>query len=161
MLEGTEKLRTGRVEGEIHYLLSFEEKLLHAISTRAPLPKILNGICSALDCQIGKVISLISVTAEDACEFAPIAMEAALFGLHTFHSERVIAPDNEVLGSLEMYCCVPRCPAPREFQLIQRAVCLAAIAIKLENEGYSQCNPGRLKNRPGPGSILNWPVLMN
>jgi len=68
-----------------------------SISTGAPLPRILNGICSALDCQIGDVVSLISLPGDDASELAAIAMNAALFGLYTFSSEGVVAENNELL----------------------------------------------------------------
>ena len=40
--EGSQKPKTSLVEGKIQYLLSFEEQLLQAISTRALLPGILN-----------------------------------------------------------------------------------------------------------------------
>ena len=121
-------------DDKIQYLLTTEEQLLQSISTGAPLPRILNGICSALDCQIGDVVSLISLPGDDASELAAIAMNATLFGLHTFCSAGLVAENDEVLGSLEMYCSVPRSPSAREFQLIERGKCLAAIAIKLHNE---------------------------
>jgi hypothetical protein len=115
---------------QIHYLFNAEEQVLQSISARAPLPKVLNEICSALDCQIGKVVSFISLPGDDASDLAAIAVNAAHFGLYTFCSEGVVAENDELLGSLEMYCCVPRRPSAREFQLIERATCLAAIAIK-------------------------------
>ena len=121
-------------DDKIEYLLNTEEQLLQSISARAPLPEVLNGICSALDRQIGNVVSLISLPGDDASELAAIAMNAPLFGLHTFCSAGLVAENDEVLGSLEMYCSVPRSPSAREFQLIERGKCLAAIAIKLHNE---------------------------
>jgi hypothetical protein len=74
-------------DDEIQYLLSAEEQLLQSISARSPLPQVLNGICSALDCQIGGIISLISLATDDACDAAAIGTKAALFGLFIFHSE--------------------------------------------------------------------------
>jgi hypothetical protein len=124
----------GNFDEKIQYLLGAEEQLLQSISARAPLPEVLNGICSALDRQIGNVVSLISLPGDDASELAAIAMNAAIFGLHTFCSAGLVAENDEVLGSLEMYCSVPRSPSAREFQLIERGKCLAAIAIKLHNE---------------------------
>ena len=121
-------------EDKIQYLLSAEEQLLQSISSGERLSGVLNGICSALDRQIGNVVSLISLPGDDASELAAIAMNAALFGLHTFCSAGLVAENDEVLGSLEMYCSVPRSPSAREFQLIERGKCLAAIAIKLHNE---------------------------
>jgi hypothetical protein len=148
-------------DDKIQYSLRAEEQILQAISARAPVPEILNEICNALDCQIGNVVSLISLPGGDASGLATIAMNAALFGLHTFCSEGVVAENDELLGSLEMYCSVPRSPSASEFQLIERAKCLAAIAIKLDNEADHQSNCGIRRNRPVRGRVLEWPVSMN
>jgi hypothetical protein len=40
----------------IQYLLKGEEQILQSISTRAPISKILDDICAALDCQIGNTV---------------------------------------------------------------------------------------------------------
>jgi hypothetical protein len=148
-------------EDKIQYLLSAEEQLLQSISSGAPLPGVLNGICSALDCQIGNVVSLISLPEDDASELAAIAMNAALFGLYTFCSEGVVAENDELLGSLEMYCSFPRSPSASESQWIERAKCLAAIAIKLDQEAVHQGNCGLRGNRPARGPVLEWPISMN
>ncbi len=148
-------------DGKILYLLSAEEQLLQSISTRAPLPEVLNGICSALDCQIGNVVSLISLPGDEASDLAEIAMNAALFGLYTFCSGGVVAENNELLGSLEMYCSVPRSPSASELHLIERAKRLAAIAIELDNEAGHQGNCGMRGYRPLRGRVLEWPVSMN
>ena len=137
------------------YLLSAEEQLLQSISARAPLQEVLNGICSALDCQIGHVVSLISLPGDDASELAAIAMNAALFGLYTFWSEGVVAENDELLGSLEMYCCVPRSPSLEEFQLIERTKCLAAIAINRHNEEGHHGNRCIQLDRPLRGRVLS------
>jgi len=121
---------TGR---EIQYLLRSEEQLFQSISGRAPLPKVLHQICDALDSQIGNMISLISLPNDEAAGVAAIASSAKLFGLHKFCSVGVLGGNEEVLGSLEMYCSVPRHPHLREVQLIERATCLAAVAIKRHN----------------------------
>jgi hypothetical protein len=64
--------------------------------------------------------------------------------LHIFFSAAVVAESGEELGSLEMYCCVSRLPSPREFQLIERATDLAAIAIKGDIEAGAHGN-GRIQ----------------
>lgn len=115
--------------GEIQYLLRAEEQILQSISTGAPLPKVLGGICAALDCQIGNVVSFVSLPA-DSGDLATIARSAQLFDLHAFCSEGVFAENDELLGTLEMYCCVSRKPTASELQLIERAKFLAAIAIQ-------------------------------
>jgi hypothetical protein len=117
---------------EIQYLLGAEEQILQSISMRAPLREVLAGICTALDCQIGNVVSFISLSGDDAGELAMIARNARLFGLFAFCSETVIAENDELLGSLEMYGCIARSPSVGESQLIERATCLAAIAIQRE-----------------------------
>ena len=148
-------------EGRIQYLLLAEEQLLHSISTRAPLPEVLNKICSALDCQIGNMVSLISLPDDEATDLAATAANAAFFGLHIFCSARVVAENDDVLGLLEMYCCVPRSPSGNELQWIERATCLAAIAIELHNEADRQDTCCLDKNRPARGRVLEWPVPVN
>jgi DNA-binding Xre family transcriptional regulator len=123
---------------KVHYASSLEERVLQSISARAPLPKILNEICSILDCQIGNVVSLISLPGDDAGDLEVIARNAVLFGLYTFCSEGVFGEGNELLGFLEMYCSVARTPNTSELQMIERARCLAAIAIKRHNEAGLQ-----------------------
>jgi hypothetical protein len=148
-------------DDKIEYLLNKEEQLLQSISIHGPLPEVLNRICSALDCQIGNVVSLISLPTDDASELAEIAMNATLFGLHTFSSGGVVAENDERLGSLDMYCCVPRSPSSNEFQLIERAKCLAAIAIKLDKEANHQGNCEKRRNRPMRERVLEWPASLN
>jgi hypothetical protein len=148
-------------DDKVQYLLSAEEKLLQSISTRAPLPEVLNGICIALDFQIGNIVSLISLPGDDASDLAPIALNAAFFGLYAFCSERVVAENDELLGSLEMYSSVPRSPSASEFQLIERAKCLAALAIKLDNEANRRGICGLRENRPVREGVLEWPVSVN
>ena len=121
----------------------------------------MNGICDALDCQIGNVVSLISLTGDDESDPAPIAMNAAFFGLYDFCSERVVSENDELLGALEMYCSVPRHPSASEFQLIEWAKCLAAIAIKLDKEADRKGNCGLRGDRPVRGRVREWPVSVN
>lgn len=123
---------------EIQYLLKIEEQLLHSISARMPLPEVLRKICGALDSEIGNMMSLVSLPDNDATGLAAIAKSAALFGLYKFCSATVLGGNDEVLGSLEMYCSVPRNPFLREVQLIERATCLAAVAIRRQKEADSR-----------------------
>ena len=115
---------------EIQYLLKVEQQLLHLIAARTPLPEMLHKICNALDSEIGNMMSLVSLADGDATGLVAIAKGAALFGLYKFCSATVVGGNDEVLGSLEMYCSAPRHPFPREVELIERATCLAAVAIK-------------------------------
>lgn len=122
------------IEGGIQYVLKGENELLQAISARAPVPQILNDICSALDCQIGNIVSLISLLEDDPGTVSEMAWSASHFGLHIFSSAGIAAEGGELLGSLEMYSCCPRNPSTREIQWIERAACLAAIAIGRDKE---------------------------
>jgi hypothetical protein len=149
------------LDNKSQYLLSPEKQPLQAISTRAPLQGVLDGICCALACQIGNVVSFISLPGKDASELAEIAMKAELFGLHAFCSEAVVAENDELLGSLEMYCSVPRSPSVSELQRIERAASLAAIAIQFDNEADHQGNCDMRGNRPVRGRELEWPVSIN
>lgn len=149
------------LDGKTQYLLGAEEQLLQSISSHAPLPKVLNEICSALDFQIGNVVSLIALPGDDPSELADIAMNAAHFGLHTFCSEGIAAENDELLGFLEMYCSVQRDPTAEEVQLIERAKCLAAIAIKRHNEASDQDNGGERGNQGVRKRVLEWPAFRN
>ena len=145
----------------VQYLLKTEEQILQSISARAPISKILNDICDALDCQIGNTVSLISVPGNNVMSTAEVSRSAALFGLHIFVSVVIEAESVEELGSLEMYCCVLRNPSPGELQLIERAVCLAAVAIKrfLETADGSNCRmhgvPSARGYLPEPPTSVN------
>jgi hypothetical protein len=145
----------------IQYLLKGEEQILQSISARAPISKILNDICDALDCQIGNTVSLISVPGNNVRSAAEVSSSAALFGLYIFVSRVIGAESVEELGSLEMYCCVLRNPSPGELQLIERAVCLAAVAIKrfLETGDGSNCRMHGVRSARGP--VPETPTSMN
>lgn len=144
----------------IQYLLKAEQQILQSISVRAPISKILNDICNTLDRQIGNIVSFICIPANNAISAAEASRCAALFVLHVFCSLVIAAEGGEELGSLEMYCCASRNPSPREFQLIERAVCLAAVAIK------RQCETGdggnwRIEGVRSVGYVSEMPTSMN
>ncbi len=117
-------------DGQIQFLLNSEEKNLQWITARAPVPEILNEICTALNCQIGNIVSFISQPEDDVTNTAEIARNAALFGLHFFSSAGIVAESGDELGSLEIYCYAPLKPSSHELHLIERAACLAGIAIE-------------------------------
>lgn len=149
------------LDGKTQYLLRAEEHLLQSISSHASLPKVLNEICSALDFQIGNVVSLITLPGDDPSELAAIAMNATRFGLHTFRSEGVAAENDELLGFLDMYCSVQRDPTAEEVQLIERAKCLAAIAIERHNEASDREDGGGRRNQGAQKRVLEWPASRN
>lgn len=122
---------------------------------------VLDGICNALDCQIGNVVSFISLEGNEVNGPSAIAINPELFGLYSFCSEALVAENDEMLGSLEMYCCVPRHPSAREIQKIGRAACLAAIAIQFDTEEEHQGKYEMVGNRSVHGQVIEWPVSMN
>lgn len=130
------------------FLLKTEQQILQLISARAPIAKVLNEICYALDCQIGNMVSVVSLTEEKPTDVAEIGKNAELFGLHVFFVADIAADSGQKLGTLEMYSILSRKPSPRELPLIARAVCLAAIAV--------QCRPATidLANRAMRGDRL-------
>jgi hypothetical protein len=146
---------------ELQYLLRTEEQILHAISARAPLPVILNAICSALDCQIGNIVSLISLPSDGPINVGEISGKAGLFGLHISFSAGILSENGEELGLLEMFCCIRRKPSLDEQQLIQRAMCLAGIAIKHYNENGKQSYFGPASDVSLRGFEMQWPVCVN
>ncbi len=146
---------------KFQYTSRLEERVLQSISSGAPLPRVLNEICRVLDCQIGNVVSLLSFPGDDAGDLEAIARNAALFGLYTFCSEGVFGESDELLGFLEVYSSVARSPNASEFQVIERAICLAAIAIKRYNEASALGNYGLRGTMPVRGRLLEWPVSMN
>jgi hypothetical protein len=148
-------------DGRVHYLLEAEEQILRSIASRAAVPEILNEICTALDCQIGNMVSLISLPGDDVASSAEIASNAALFGLHIFSSTGIFGECGEELGSLEMYCCTERDPSTHEVKLIARAACLAAIAMERQTKSGHQADDCGPKKGPARGDARRWPVSMN
>jgi len=130
------------------YLLKAEEQIYRAISARAPLSDVLNGICDALDCQMGNMVSLIYLPGDDPIQLAAITWEAEHCGLYLFCSEDILAENDEQLGSLEMYCSYPVSPTDRDLQLIERAKCLAALAIKRDIGAGPHDQGGATGNSP-------------
>jgi hypothetical protein len=140
----------------IQYLLKAERRILESISARTPLPEVLNEISSALDCQIANIVSLISLPSSD--ESATNDMNAALFGLYTFCSASLVSVNHELLGSLKIYCVTPQSPSLEEFQLIERAACLAAIAIEHDVEAGHRAGLRVRGKPPMRGRVLEWPI---
>lgn len=148
-------------EGRVQYLLEAEEQILRSIAVRAPVPQILNEICTALDRQIGNMVSLISAPEDDVASTAEIARNADLFGLHIFFSGGIFGEGGGEIGSLEMYSCTARDPFVHELQLVARAICLAAIAMGCDTKAGHQANHPRLEKGPARGNVGSWPVSVN
>jgi hypothetical protein len=113
-------------------LLRGEKGILELISIGAPLPELLNKLCATINLQIGDVVSVILSTDEQ--DLHTITQSALQIGLHVFWSASVPLRNEDVLGTFQMYCCVPRSPTPSELQLIERVTHLAAVAIQRHND---------------------------
>jgi len=107
-----------------------EKRIVELISKGAPLAEILNNLCTAIDLQLGNIVSVMLLPNDTERDFKTIAHGALQFGLHLYWSADIALWDESVLGSFEMYCCVPRTPTASELELIRRATHLAAIAIR-------------------------------
>ena len=118
--------------GRKETLLRGEKSILELISMGAPLPGVLNRLCAAIDLQIGNVVSVILPA--DNQELHAVTRKAVQFGLQVFWSGSIPLRNEDVLGSLQMYCCVSRPPTPFELQLIERVTHLAALAIQRQND---------------------------
>lgn len=133
---------------DIQTLLPGEGHLLDLISAGAPLPQVLNKVCAALDLQVGNVVSLVLLADDENHTAHNIANAALEFGLSVFSRTPILSPREELFGTLEVYCCFPRTPAPREDRLIQRAAHLAALAIQNHHRGRGSSNFSRHWNSP-------------
>ena len=143
----------------IQTLLAGEGHLLELIFTGVPLTHVLDKICSALDHQVGNVASLVLLADDDEYYLHAVAQSAAHFGFYSFRSTGIFSPNGDLLGTFEMYCCVPRTPSSSESRLIERATRLAALAIQRsdyqqDSETFSWHSKGRMgsASRVGPPS---------
>jgi hypothetical protein len=153
-----ERLRDG---DEVRFLLRREKQILQSIAVDMPVPELLDGICNALDCEIGDVVSQVSLLDEDATELDATAKKARHLGLHMFCSTGVMAENGELLGILEMYCCKHRGPSPQDLGLIERAACLAAMAIESGNGAWEPDEPATAEMRLMRMGVRNSPETLN
>ncbi len=120
----------GRGSAKKWTALQGEKNILDLISRGAPLPEVLNNLCTVIDLQIGNIVSVVLLPDDTERNFETIARGALQFGLRLYWSADIPFRDQGVVGSFEMYCCVPRRPTACELKLIRRATCLAALAIR-------------------------------
>ena len=123
--------------------LQGEKNILALISRGAPLPEVLNNLCTAIDLQIGNIVSVVLLPDDTERSFETIARGALQFGLRLYWSADIPFLDQGVLGSFEMYCCVQRTPTAFELKLIQRATYLAALAIRRYHGDEHRSSTGR------------------
>jgi hypothetical protein len=110
--------------------LAEERHILELISLGAPLPGILNKLCTAIDVEIGNVVSLFLLPEATETHLCSFTQSATQVGLHLFAVVDIPTRDKPPVGTLEIYCCDPRRPTPHEHRLMERVVHLAAMAIQ-------------------------------
>jgi hypothetical protein len=114
-------------------LFAGKGQLLELISEGAPLQHVLDKLCTALDVQLGNVVSLVLFPEDEEHILHTIAHSAAKFGLTLFSCVAILSPSEVFLGTLETYCCYSRKPTLGEGELIEKAVRFAALAIQHYN----------------------------
>ena len=157
-LEGCERQSSGE---STEFLKRPEKEILLSISAGASLAEVLNRICGALDCEIGNVVSLVSLLDDATEDYAAAAGNAKQFGLHKFCSIGVFAANQELLGTLDMYSCKPELPSAGELALIKRAGRLAAIAIERGDKAFEDTDAVVAEMRPVRRPVLDWPKIVN
>jgi hypothetical protein len=158
LLTGCEPQSSGETT---QFLQRAEKEIQRSIFAGASLAEVLNRICSALDCEIGNVISLVSLLDDDTADFEAIAGTAKQFGLHTFCSIGVFAANQELLGTLDMYSCKPELPSAGELELIKRAGRLAAIAIERGDRALEDADAVVAEMRPVRKRVLDLSRIVN
>jgi hypothetical protein len=138
-----------------------ERRILELIYQGAPLRGVLNEVCTAMDFQIGHVVSLILLTETEGDHHHSIAQCAMRFGQNVHSSTPILSRDKCLLGTLQIYCCDPRRPTPHENQMIERVIRLAAVALQHhEDTGRFARSSRHLRGEIG-GSTPGRPPLIN
>ncbi len=129
-------------ESDTIQILHFGEgHVLELISTGTALPEVLDKICTALDVQMGNVVSVVLFLDDDEHSTHTIAQYAAECGLAVFSCTAILSPSDELLGILETYSYFRRSPTGNETMLIERATSLAALAIQLYDRAADSESP--------------------
>jgi hypothetical protein len=142
-------------------LFEGEPHILQLIFARAPLSKILNEICYTLNCQIGNIVSVVTLSDRDRFSAAETAQNAAIFGLFGFFSTDVSDHSGKLFATLDLYSSVSRTPTPGELQWIARAVTLAAIAFTRRVETPGEHNIQSCSDGPKPEFKSLQPARVN
>jgi GAF domain-containing protein len=140
--------------------LTGERQILELISLGAPLPSILNKLCTAIDLQIGNVVSLVLLPDRDENHRCSVSRSATQVGLHLFSSTGLYSRDMVFLGTLEIFGCDPRQPTQCECQLIELAVHLAVIALERQ-KAEENCEKPPSRSRSEIESALERPPYIN
>jgi hypothetical protein len=140
--------------------LGGERHIVELISLGAPLPGILNKLCTLIDVQIGNVVSLILLEGAEENHAYPMVQSALQVGLNIFSSTGIFSRDKTLLGALEIYGCDSRHFTPDENQLIERVAHLASIALQRHLNQQDFDRPSR-RSRSGTPDSFDKPPLIN
>lgn len=121
---------TYRHSNERRVQLAGERQILELISLGAPLPGILNRLCTAIDVHIGNVVTAFSPPDQDENHLCFETQSAMRMGLDVFWFHRILSGDRAFLGTIRIYGCDSRQPTPHEHKLIERISHLAGIALQ-------------------------------
>jgi AraC-like DNA-binding protein len=134
--------RRGRLVGE--------SQIVELISLGAPLPGILNTLCTSIDSQIGDIVSLVFLPDEQEHNLFSITQLARQFGLNNFSSTRIFSTEKSLLGTFQIYCCEQRRPNLHEAGLIRRVIRSAGAAFQRHEDAKdSTKNYRRLRSETG------------
>jgi len=139
--------------------LAGEQHIVELISLGAPLPGILNKLRTAIDLQIGNVVSLVLLPDEDENRIGSITQSAMQVGLNIFSSTRILSRRKTVLGTLEIYSCDPRQPTPYEVQVMKRAIHLVGIALQRHADDEEFERTSRCSRREIGGALESPPFI--
>jgi hypothetical protein len=129
-------------ESESIQTLQFSEgHVLELICAGAALPDVLDKICTALDVQMGNVVSVVLFLDDDEHFTHTIAQYGAECGLSVFSCTAILSQSDELLGTFEIYSWLRRSPTGNETMLIERATSLAALAIQLYDHAPDSESP--------------------
>jgi hypothetical protein len=140
-------------EAQIDYLLIGEEQILQAISIGRRLSDVLTTLCRALNLQTGHVFSLTSFRRNQISEIGSSVSTESECDYYDFSAEGVRSENGKLLGILGLYRKSQRERSEAESQLIERAKCLAAIAIQLLGAAEDKTDDSSNEDRPLTGQI--------
>jgi hypothetical protein len=107
-----------------------ETNILESAALGAPIERIVNTLCTAINLQIGNAVSLFSWPGGEDIHPGASIQSAIQFGLTLFWSEDILSYDRSRLGTLQIYCCDQRQPTWDEVRLIERVLHLAVVALQ-------------------------------
>lgn len=141
--------------------LAQERQILEMIVLGAPLPIILNKLCTVIDLEIGNSVSVVSLSDERESHFGPKAQMAMQVGLELFSSTEIFSRTKTVMGILEIYVCDSRLPTPQENQLIERVARLVVIGLQRDKDAEELERSSRNSLREMDADATEKPPLIN